>query len=163
MITVRELGSDDWETWRDLRLAALAEAPDAFHSRLTDWLGAGEQEWRDRLAAPGRYLVAEVGGRPAGQVVAVPPDGDGVADLIALWVAPHVRGGDAATALVDAVLDRAAGWGARTLALHVVIGNDRAAAFYRRLGFVDRGVVERPDGISEIRMDRPVGRPVPRR
>ena len=64
MITVRELGPDDWETWRDLRLAALAEAPDAFHSRLTDWLGAGEREWRDRLAAPGRYLVVEVGGRP---------------------------------------------------------------------------------------------------
>ena len=44
----------------------------------------------------------------------------------------------------------------------VDLGNDRAAAFYRRLGFVDRGVVERPDGISETRMDRPVGRPAPR-
>ena len=52
-ITVREVGPDDWRTWRALRLASLAEAPDAFHSRLEDWLGAGEHVWRERLAAPG--------------------------------------------------------------------------------------------------------------
>ncbi|MEJ8280491.1 GNAT family N-acetyltransferase [Pseudonocardia spirodelae] len=162
MITVRELGPDHWETWRDLRLAALAEAPEAFHSRLSDWLGAGEQEWRERLVAPGRYLVVDVDGRPAGQTVAVPPDPDGVADLISLWVAPHARGTGAAVALVEAVDERAAAWGAHTLALHVVLGNERAAAFYRRLGFTGRGVVDRPDGIHEVRMDRPVRRPAPR-
>ena len=157
-ITVREVGPDDWLTWRALRLAALAEAPEAFHSRLEDWLGTGEQEWRERLAAPGRYLVADVGGKPCGQVVAIPPDPDGTADLIALWVAPYARGRGTADALVDAVLDCAATWGATRLALHVVVGNDRAAAFYRRLGFADLGPIERPDGITEHRMERAVRR-----
>ncbi|OLL75739.1 acetyltransferase [Pseudonocardia sp. Ae168_Ps1] len=161
-ITVRELEPDDWRTWRALRLAALAEAPHAFHSRLEDWLGAGEQEWRDRLAAPNRHLVADLDGRPCGQVVAVPPDETGTADLIALWVAPHARGTGAAEALVSAVLDRAGGWGAGRLALHVVVGNERAAALYRRLGFVDLGPIERPDGITEHRMERGVPRPVSR-
>lgn len=155
-ITVRELGPHHWQTWRDLRLAALAEAPEAFHSRLEEWLGAGEREWRERLLAPGRYLVADLDGRPCGQVVAVPPDPDGTADLIALWVAPHVRGRGAADALVTAVLDHAAAWGATRLALHVVVGNERAAALYRRHGFADLGPVERPDGITEHRMERAV-------
>lgn len=162
-LSVRELGSDDWEIWRAVRLAALAEAPQAFHSRLEDWLGAGEREWRERLAAPGHYLVVELDGRPCGQVVAVPPDPDGVADLVALWVAPHARGTGAADALVTAVLDRAAGWRATRVALHVVVGNERAAGFYRRHGFTDLGRIERPDGIAENRMERAVPRPARRR
>ena len=32
MITVRAVGVDDWATWRELRLAALADAPHAFTS-----------------------------------------------------------------------------------------------------------------------------------
>lgn len=161
MITVRELGLDDWRTWRDLRLAALAEAPHAFHSRLADWVGAGEHEWRDRLRAPGRYLVAELHGRPCAQVVAVPPDPDGIADLVALWVAPHARGTGVADALIAAVSEHAVGWGARRLALYVVVGNERAAALYRRHGFADLGVIDRPDGITEHRMERPLPLPVP--
>ncbi|MEQ3551589.1 GNAT family N-acetyltransferase [Pseudonocardia nematodicida] len=156
MITVRELGPDDWVTWRDLRLAALAEAPDAFHSRLADWVGAGEDTWRERLVAPGRYLVADLDGKPSGMVIAVPPDENGVADLISLWVAPHARGTGAADALIEAVLGHATGWGAVRLALHVVRGNTRAAALYRRHGFVDLGLVRQPDGIVEHRMERPV-------
>lgn len=156
MITVRELTPDDWAIWRDLRIAALAEAPYAFHSRLEDWLGAGESAWRERLAAPGRHLVADVDHRPAGMACAVPPDPAGVADLLSLWVAPHGRGRGVGDALVAAVLDRAAGWGAHRLALHVVIGNDAASALYRRHGFADLGTVARADGVVEVRMERAV-------
>lgn len=158
MITVRELHPDDWEVWRDLRIAALAEAPHAFHSRLEDWLGVGESGWRERLAAPGRYLVAELNGRPAGMACAIPPDPEGIADLLSLWVAPHGRGRGLGDALVSAVLERAAAWGAARLALHVVIGNDAASALYRRHGFADLGTIARADGVVEIRMERAVPR-----
>lgn len=49
------LTPDDWPIWRELRLAALAEAPQAFGSRLADWQGEGDREerWRDRLSIPG--------------------------------------------------------------------------------------------------------------
>lgn len=160
-ITVRELGPDDWATWRDLRLAALTEAPHAFHSRVEDWLGAGEGVWRARLAEPGRYLVAEIGGRACGQAVAVPPDPDGTVDLLSLWVSPPARGRGVADALVTAVVGRAEAWSADRVALHVVVGNEPAASLYRRHGFADRGTVERPDGITEHRMERPVRHPAP--
>lgn len=159
MIGVRELHPDDWEIWRDLRIAALAEAPYAFHSRLEDWLGVGESGWRERLAAPGRYLVAELDRRPAGMAVAIPPDPDGVADLLSLWVAPHGRGRGVGDALITAVLEQAGRWGAERLALHVVVGNTAAASLYRRHGFADLGTIARADGVVEIRMERPVSWP----
>ena len=42
MIEVRVLTPASWQIWRELRLAALAGAPDAFGSRLADWQDAGE-------------------------------------------------------------------------------------------------------------------------
>ena len=55
VIELRVLSPDDWRVWRELRLAALAEAPEAFGSRLADWRGDGDREerWRDRLTIPG--------------------------------------------------------------------------------------------------------------
>lgn len=51
VIELRVLTPDHWPAWRELRLAALAEAPYAFGSRLADWQGDRdrEQRWRDRL------------------------------------------------------------------------------------------------------------------
>jgi len=40
VIEIRALVPASWRLWRDLRLAALAEAPAAFTSRLADWRDA---------------------------------------------------------------------------------------------------------------------------
>ncbi|MFJ1458216.1 GNAT family N-acetyltransferase [Nocardia sp. N2S4-5] len=42
MIEMRVLTADNWMLWRELRLQALAEAPQAFGSRLADWQGDGD-------------------------------------------------------------------------------------------------------------------------
>ncbi|MFI6820331.1 hypothetical protein ACIBJE_05175 [Micromonospora sp. NPDC050187] len=39
MVDVRVLGVGDWKLWRELRLAALAEAGYAFGAQLADWQG----------------------------------------------------------------------------------------------------------------------------
>jgi hypothetical protein len=56
-----------------LRLAALAEAPAAFGSTLSDWSGPGdtEERWRARLASVAHNIVLEHGGSPA--VLSVKP------------------------------------------------------------------------------------------
>ncbi|TQS25595.1 GNAT family N-acetyltransferase [Microbispora sp. KK1-11] len=143
MIELRVLSEDDWQTWREVRLAALAEAPHAFGSTLSEWQGEGDREerWRARLALPGSHnVIAVIGDRPVGMVSGVPAEAADEAELISLWVSPTARGegvGDRLIREVErwAVMDRAA----RTLRLSVMPDNGRAIALYERYGFEDTG------------------------
>lgn len=153
MIELRVLAPDDWPAWRELRLAALAEAPYAFGSRLADWQGDHdrEQRWRDRLGIPGSYnVIAVLDGQPAGMASGVPAeDSGGAAELISMWVSPTARGRGVADRLVQAVEDWARQAGAGVLKLAVTEGNDSAIALYRRCGFADTGELGdlMPDGV----------------
>jgi ribosomal protein S18 acetylase RimI-like enzyme len=156
MIELRVLTPDDWQSWRALRLAALAEAPAAFGARLADWQGQGDREerWRDRLSIPDSHnVIAVLDGQPAGMVSGVPGSG-GTAELISLWVCPWARGkgiGDRLTAAVEHWARQA---GMKTLRLSVVEGNEPAAALYQRNGLCLTGVLGdlMPDGVRRERV-----------
>jgi ribosomal protein S18 acetylase RimI-like enzyme len=60
--------------------------------------------------------------------------------LVGMWVAPGWRGQGVADRLVEAVCERARQAGAGTITLWVTEVNERATAFYRRLGFAPTGV-----------------------
>ncbi|MCF3102210.1 GNAT family N-acetyltransferase [Streptomyces roseoverticillatus] len=142
MINIRTLSPDDWPLWRELRLAALAEAPYAFGSRLADWQGDGDREerWRARLALPGSFnLIAERGAKPVGMVSGIPGPNAGTVELISLWVAANARGRGVGECLVQAVEQWATGMGTERLHLAVMPGNEHAFALYRRLGLRDTG------------------------
>jgi ribosomal protein S18 acetylase RimI-like enzyme len=73
----------------------------------------------------------------------------GTGYVFAMWVEPAARGAGVADALVDAVVAWARDSGAAALLLEVTRGNDVAARFYRRRGFVrsdDPAMTE--DGVS---------------
>jgi GNAT superfamily N-acetyltransferase len=151
-LELRALTPDDWATWRDLRLAALADAPSAFRSRLADWLDAPEPRWRDRLGAPGSHsVVAVLDGRPAGMATGAPGEHLGQVELISMWVEPHSRGRGVADALVEEVARWARRTGATTLTLNVFEGNQAARALYERHGFTVVG--EAPGGPDEGRTE----------
>ncbi len=153
MIALLRLHPDDWATWRELRLAALAEAPDAFGSRLADWQVANDREarWRRRLALPGSHnVVATADGCAVGMVSGVPVTPfEGVAELISMWVAPVVRGRGVGDALVSEVERWARSLSARVLRLDVTQGNTFADGLYRRHGFACTGELGglMPDGV----------------
>ncbi|GHH78749.1 hypothetical protein GCM10018793_30050 [Streptomyces sulfonofaciens] len=157
MIETRILTADDWRTWRELRLAALTEAPDAFGARLADWQGDGDREerWRARLAIPGSHnITAVLDGRPAGMVSGVPgPRGD-TAELISLWVGPEARGRGVGDHLIQEVERWALRCGVGVLRLAVAPGNTHAGALYRRHGFAatDEPGDEMASGEREIIM-----------
>ncbi|WP_328710440.1 GNAT family N-acetyltransferase [Microbispora hainanensis] len=95
MIELRVLYEDDWPIWRELRLAALAEAPYAFGSTLSEWQGEGDREerWRARLAMPGSHnVIATIDDRPVGMAAGIPAETADEAELISFWVSPSVRG-----------------------------------------------------------------------
>jgi GNAT superfamily N-acetyltransferase len=132
---IRVVTPDDWREWRDLRLAALRDAPQAFSATLADWETAPEERWQQRLHGT-HNLIADLGGTPAGMVTGF-PRGDTV-ELGTMWVAPHARGRGAGDALVRAVLAWA---GSRRVTLRVGEGNTFAAALYRRHGFTGTGTL----------------------
>jgi ribosomal protein S18 acetylase RimI-like enzyme len=157
MVELRVLTPDDWQTWREVRLAALAEAPHAFGSRLADWQGDGDraERWRARLEVPGSYnVVAVLDGRPVGMVSGMPTDEPGVAELISMWVDPAARGQRVGDALLQAVEEWARHLPADVLKLAVMEGNEAAAALYRRNGFEETGEPGRlmPDGVRRERI-----------
>ena len=135
------VAAEDWAGWRALRLAALAEAPDAFSSTLADWTGAGdtEERWRARLSGVPFNVVASFDGQPAGMVSGTLPDGSGAAELLSTWVSPAARGHAVGDALVEAVIGWASDQMAGRLRLGVREANEHAIALYRRHGFIDCG------------------------
>ncbi|MFF7456891.1 GNAT family N-acetyltransferase [Kitasatospora sp. NPDC008115] len=160
MIELRELTSGDWPLFRELRLAALAEAPYAFGSTLADWQGEGDREerWRSRLEIPGALdLVALVDGVPAAMATGVPADG--YAELISMWVGPAARGRGVGARLIEEIERWAAGQGLPALRLAVMPHNAHAIALYERAGYTDTGEPGDllPDGVSrEVVMAKPL-------
>ncbi|SCF47284.1 GNAT family N-acetyltransferase [Micromonospora mirobrigensis] len=151
MIELRELTPQDWALWRELRLAALAESPHAFGSRLADWRDAGDDRWRARLALVGSVnLVALLDGVPVGMASGVPGDGDRTVELISMWVAPAGRGRGVGDALVNAVESGARRASATTVELAVRVANAPAIALYARHGFTDTGRTPADDATEKI-------------
>ena len=88
-MSVRRLGPDDWEVFRDIRLRSLADSPDAFGSTLER-----EQAFdRGRLAAAAsRGPVYVVLDDPRPVAVGGVFDDDGVLHVWGMWTDPAHRG-----------------------------------------------------------------------
>jgi GNAT superfamily N-acetyltransferase len=144
-VRIRELVPDDWRTFRDLRLAALEESPDAFASTSARERAFSEEVWRDRLSASATKtsFVAECDAELAGLVhVQLDAERPERAWLMAMWVSPRARRRHVGRTLVDAVRAWARARGARELVLQVIAGNSAAEALYHSTGFVASGELE---------------------
>jgi len=141
---VRRLTAGDWAQLRAARLAALAEAPYAFASTLGREQDYPEELWRSRAGSGGTFGAwqgATIVGLATGLPPEAAPPAKTAADwhLVGMWVAPACRGQGVADQLVDAVCEVARQSGAASVTLWVTEVNDRARAFYQRLGFAPTG------------------------
>ena len=159
MHQVREAGPDDWAILREIRLAALRDAPQAFGSSYQREAGFTEEQWRQRINVRSVTFFAHLDENavPAG-IAGVWVD-DGAADLVSMWVRPDVRRRGVGAALVTA----AAGWAkARdhdTFFLWVTELNASARRLYEHYGFtptVERQPLPSDPALTEIRMRRPL-------
>lgn len=110
-ITVRTLGEDDWDLYRKVRLAALAESPEAFAATASGEREVDESEWRSRMNRSRRLLAENEGGEAIG-VCSLRTDqieGEEVpfGELFGLWVNPEARGTGVAVDLLEAALAQA--------------------------------------------------------
>jgi ribosomal protein S18 acetylase RimI-like enzyme len=97
-------------------------------------------------------IVAEWQETAAGMASGTAPNPDGSVELISMWVVPFARGRGVGDALVSAVIEWAREQQASRVALGVLEGNERAAAFYRRHGFIP--VDANVGAVTEHRMVR---------
>jgi GNAT superfamily N-acetyltransferase len=135
----RRLTADDWGLLRDVRLAALADAPYAYGSTLAVEADFGEDEWRRRLSGDGLWVVALRGSVPVGIVGGYLPERD-TPMLVAMWVRPGNRGLGIGVGLVTAVVDWATENRWSQVVLRVAEGNASARKLFIGAGFAPTGV-----------------------
>jgi ribosomal protein S18 acetylase RimI-like enzyme len=151
-VTTRALAVDDWREWRSLRLKALADAPAAFGSGLSEWIDATGERWRSRVRDVPLNVIAALDNEPVGQVSAMNGSSAESVELISMWVAPNARGMGVGNVMIDAVISWSAGQGASGVQLSVKASNLPARHLYERNHF--RFVDDIEDGDGEVQMVR---------
>jgi ribosomal protein S18 acetylase RimI-like enzyme len=129
------LGPQDWERFRRVRLASLAESPHAFGSQSDEVAQRPQSSWTGQLGVLPTWVIPgedqDIG------VVRVDP---GVPELISLWVAPEGRGKGLGKQLIHQVMAWAQESGHVSLELCVKTENLPAVGLYRALGFEELGL-----------------------
>jgi ribosomal protein S18 acetylase RimI-like enzyme len=145
---VRRIRADEWRPYRRLRLEALKDSPLAFVDQYADAVTRPDEHWRERAGRAadgpglGTFVAVEADTFVATATCVVEPEITAYvsAHIVGVYVTPARRGSGLADALMAVVVrwayDEA---GADRVRLFVMESNDRAAAFYRRIGFVPTG------------------------
>jgi RimJ/RimL family protein N-acetyltransferase len=143
-LRVRHVRVDEHERLRELRLAALANDPQAFGSTYARDAAFPTESW-ERLAAKSEdgttertFVLVDGEDRWLGLAL-VRLDSPAKAWLGAMWVAPEARRRGAAVWLCDACAEWASSRGAGELTLSVVVDNDAARRAYEAAAFAIRG------------------------
>jgi ribosomal protein S18 acetylase RimI-like enzyme len=143
--SVRPFAAEEWRTYRDLRLRALAESPGAFGSTYAESVRRADDEWVDRLTrgtgSPEELpLVAMRGAEPIGLAWCRVDDDDPLlAHVYQMWVDPRHRRCGAGRLLLATIVHWARSRQARQLELGVTTANLPARRLYESAGFVARG------------------------
>jgi ribosomal protein S18 acetylase RimI-like enzyme len=136
------LAASQWPLLKRLRLAALADSPDAFSPTLEETLAHPDaywQTWAERAQEAGRRVfIANVNGDPAGLVSAVRDD-DGVGHIGAMRVDPLARRAHLGRSLLRSGCDFLAAAGCGRIVLTVTETNAAAIAMYESEGFALTG------------------------
>jgi GNAT superfamily N-acetyltransferase len=139
-IAVRAIDVSAWRTLRDVRLAALQDAPRAFGSSYEREIAFTEDDWLSRITR-GVSFFAYTGGpssAPVGIVGAL-ESRPRAAELVSMWVHPQARGRGVGGALVETVLQWARAEGHDLVHLWVTEANNPARCLYERCGFALTG------------------------
>jgi RimJ/RimL family protein N-acetyltransferase len=162
---VRRIHSDEGETLKQVRLAALRDSPSAFGSTYNAEVLRADQEWARRAQEGSRAVdrvtfLAVVDDDVVGLVGGNRPDpGATAVELVSMWTSPELRRTGVGRSLVSAVLDWASNLAVVSVDLWVTRGNHQAQQLYRAMGFHETGdhqPLPSDPGQDELRMSRPL-------
>jgi ribosomal protein S18 acetylase RimI-like enzyme len=143
-LQIRRLNPQDAEPYRELRLRALREHPEAFTSSYEEDSGLPLAASQQRLTSPHqRFWGAYDGVTLCGMIgleVGVRAKDRHKGTVVGMYVAPECTGKGFGEALVAALLHDARVSGLGLLVLTVTEGNDPARRLYERMGFRSFGI-----------------------
>ena len=167
-IRVRVLEKDEWPTYREVRLRALRESPEAFVASAEEEAEFADSVWEERMVRS-RRILAEDGDQVIG-VVSVGTGHrsniEGGGELFGLWVEADRRGTGVARRLMEKAAKTGREVGLRQLLYWVGTDNGPGVAFASSFGFRPtdnrrpmriRGVDEEDADAEEILMVYPLG------
>lgn len=136
MAFARQLTSDDWRLWSELRLRALADDP-IYATALIAERELDEAGWRQRLLEPGTTKVAGgvQGAHYVGILAGFVHQNLTTAEVFSVWVDPAARGCGVASAMLAAAEGWALKLGCSLLTLKVFESNALAQRLYAKCGF----------------------------
>jgi ribosomal protein S18 acetylase RimI-like enzyme len=141
---IRRLNEQDWQAFRDIRLAALRDEPTSFGSDAAYEAKLGDEWFRQVLVgnrAFGSFRDGTITGTAAWRMNTSPRLAH-VGSIWGMYVAPSERSRGTGQALVEAVIADAVPL-VEMLKLSVTAGNDSAVRLYERCGFVLYGTEPR--------------------
>lgn len=136
--TIRVLGGDEWGEYRQARLRALKESPEAFAAKFEDEEKADDKLWIDRLQRASRLVAERRGSTEAVGICSLRHSDDlydGAAEVFGLWITPELRGEGIAAGLIEASAGLAARRRHSQLVYWVGTENSRGLAFASSYGF----------------------------
>lgn len=138
-MNIRATTEKDWRLLKQVRLAALLDAPTAFGVSYTTAAGYDSDQWKQRASCEStEFWLAFQEGQPIGMVGATVSESNRF-NLIGMWVEPAARGSGIAKQLVDVVKARSSARGFDGVFLDVSPANTTASSFYLKQGFVFLG------------------------
>ncbi|MGB6499959.1 MAG: GNAT family N-acetyltransferase [Thermoplasmata archaeon] len=107
-VRIRRVDRSEWESYREIRLRALAHDPWAFGSTVAREREFTSEQWMERIARdpPDSSAACWAAVEPSGQFVGIVGSGrfEGAFHIFAMWVAPEWRRQRIAGLLLDAAL-----------------------------------------------------------
>ncbi|MBH1964266.1 MAG: GNAT family N-acetyltransferase [Comamonadaceae bacterium] len=148
MISIRPAEPNEWRIYRDVRLQALLDSPNAFGSTYEEEVGRTDAMWAARMAAAAssgqdHVLLARDRESVCGLVwCKLSAEQPTVANLFQMWVDPASRGKGAGRALLEEAIAWAKRVGAHRVNLGVTAAETPAMRLYLACGF-------RPEGAAQ--------------
>ena len=138
-VSVHQLRPANWRRFRDVRLIALADTPDAFGSTLEAEQQFSDEVWMKRLGRDNAatFVAVDEDGVDSGLIVAAPYNDQ--AGLYAMWVSSSVRRQGVGSMLVNSVIEWSQSRRFSKLLLDVGDTNGAAIALYSSIGFQPTG------------------------
>ena len=160
---IRRIQLGETALYREVRLSALKESPEAFTTTHESAAKRSSESWQAQAdgtatGANRATFLAFADGAPIGIAALYRDEGKEEGEILQVWISPELRGTGIAAELVEAVIDWGRSQRITRIRAGITEGNSRALRFYSKMGFTPSGrtgesgevVLVREAGVEQI-------------